>query len=92
MRPYLTELNHAIWLLPTPPFTRAAFAARTGSEAFWQQTANPDLALSNLLARDAMFTSTIAVDANRHELKTLAVDGTCAIDVTVAAIAKQFGF
>lgn len=34
VRPHLSDPNHAVWLIPTPEFRRAAFAARDRSEAF----------------------------------------------------------
>jgi 2-phosphoglycerate kinase len=90
-RPHISQPHHAIWLIPTPRFRRAAFASRDRSDAFWLRTGDPERALENLLARDQMFTTVIAGDAERNEMKTLAVDGERTVEDTVSAVAKQFG-
>jgi cytidylate kinase len=90
-RPHISQPDHAVWLIPTPRFRREAFAARDRSDAFWLRTGDPERALENLLARDQMFTSVIAEDANRNEMKTLVIDGERTVDDIVSAVAKQFG-
>ena len=76
---------------PDRGFRRIAFAARQRSDAFWLRTGDPQRALERLLARDAMFTRVIAEDAQRNEMRTLAVDGARTVDATVDVIARQFG-
>lgn len=89
--PHLSDPRHAVWLLPTPEFRQAAFAARDGAEAFWLRTTDPRRALENLLERDELFAGAVARDATRHELNTLVVHGTCSVEVTVEALATRFG-
>jgi Shikimate kinase len=47
---------HAVWLLPTPEFRRAAFDSRGSTWQIASQTSDPDRALANLLERDHLFT------------------------------------
>ena len=73
IKPLLAASGHAVWLLPTPQFRRAALASR-GS--LWQiagRTSDPDTALGNLLARDQMFTSLLREEIERLELPAIEV-------------------
>jgi hypothetical protein len=89
--PLLSQPSHGVWLIPTPDFRRAAFAERAHSEAFWQRTTDPQLALANLLVRDELFSQSIAADATRNGLTTMTVDGELTVEATVAALAERFG-
>jgi 2-phosphoglycerate kinase len=91
VRPLLTDPRHAVFLTPTPEFRRAAFGRRSSRDAFWLRTGDPERALSNLLARDAIFTDAVAADAARNGLATLAVDGTTSVDAAVDELAARFG-
>lgn len=91
VRPHMAKPRHGVWLIPTPAFRGAAFAARNRAEAFWLRATNPQRALTNLLARDEMFTAAIAADAQRNDMTTRPVDGARPLDATVTAIARQFG-
>jgi hypothetical protein len=91
VRPLLSDSDAAVWLLPTPSFRHAAFAARERSEAFWLRTSDPRRALENLRVRDELFATEIAAAARRAGLSTIAVDGAREADATAAAIADRFG-
>ncbi len=91
VHPHLSDLGHAVWLIPTPGFRRAAFAARDRGEAFWLRTTDPRCALANLLERDEMFADAVAADAEDGGLSTRVVDGAHPVDVTVDALAARFG-
>jgi hypothetical protein len=76
VNPLLAVPDHAIWLLPTPEFRRAALEGR-GS--LWQiagETSNPEKALRNLLERDRMFTRRLHEETKRLELRAIEVDTT----------------
>lgn len=90
VRAHLVDQRHAVWLIPTPSFRRAVFAGRTGSEAFWHRTRDPQRALANLLERDRMFTDVVAAEATALGLGTLTVDGTRSLDDTVDALSTRF--
>jgi hypothetical protein len=90
-RPHIVEPRHAVWLIPTPSFRRTAVSARDRSDAFWLRTSDPQRALENLLARDELFTTVIAGDAERNGMKTRVVDGARTLDETVSAVAREFG-
>lgn len=91
VRPLLSEASSAVWLIPTPSFRRATFAAREPAEAFWLGTTDPQRALENLLARDQIFTAEVAAAATRDGLSSIPIDGEHSPDATAAAIAGQFG-
>lgn len=91
VHPHLSDPRHAVWLIPTPSFRRAAFAARDRGEAFWLSTTDPRCALANLLERDEIFADAVAVDAAHNGLSTLVVDGAHPVEDTVDALAARFG-
>jgi hypothetical protein len=91
VRPLLSEVDAAAWLLPTPSFRHTAFATRQGPDAFWLRTSDPERALENLLARDEIFTSEIAAAAARDGLRTLGIDRAREVDLIAATLADQFG-
>jgi len=91
VQPLLADPGHAVWLLPTPGFRRAAFARR-GS--LWQiagQTSDPERALGNLLDRDRMFTERLREEAQRLELRVIEVDGTVTEDGLEELVTEAFG-
>lgn len=90
VRPHLSDPRHAVWLIPTPSFRQAAFAARDPAEAFWLRTTDPRQALANLLERDRIFGDAIVEDASRNGLHTLSVDGGRTILDTVEELAERF--
>ena len=89
--PHLANPNHAVWLLPTTEFRRAAFQRRRGTDAFWLGTTDPDRALMNLLERDRIFANRIADDTIRNGLNSLYVDGSKTADDIAKEIASRFG-
>jgi hypothetical protein len=91
VQPLLAEPGHAVWLLPTPGFRRAAFARR-GS--LWQiagQTSDPERALGNLLERDRMFTERLRQETGRLGLHAIDVDTTMTEDGLEELVRGAFG-
>jgi len=91
VRPLLADPGHAVWLLPTPDFRRAAFASRDPSLQFWRRTSDPDRALENLLERDRLFTDRLREEAGRLALPVIEVDATVTEDALVGRVADAFG-
>ncbi|MFB6393861.1 hypothetical protein [Polymorphospora lycopeni] len=77
VKPLLATPAHAVWLLPTPAFRRAAFASRGSLWTIAGRTSDPERALRNLLERDRMFTQRL-----REETSVL---GLHAVDVAPAS-------
>jgi hypothetical protein len=89
--PLLTVPGHAVWLLPTPGFRRAALDSR-GS--LWQiagKTSDPEMALSNLLERDRMFTQRLYEETRRLALRAIEVDTTMTEDDLTGQVTEAFG-
>lgn len=91
VKPLLTEPGHAIWLLPTPEFRRAAFASRGSLWNIARQTTNPDKALRNLLERDHMFTDLLHRETERLELRAIKVDIAMSVDDLAQQVTEAFG-
>lgn len=91
LRPHLSDRRHAVWLLPTPAFRRAAFPRRAPEEAFWQRTSNPGQALANLLERDRIFTDQLANACSTTGLTAIPVDGTRPVEELANQIGARFG-
>ncbi len=92
VRPLIAAPGHAVWLLPTPDFRRAAFDSR-GS--LWQiagKTGDPERALRNLLERDRMFTERLYQEATRLDLHVIEIDATMTEDDLNRRVTETFGF
>ena len=85
VEPLLAEPGHALWLLPTPGFRRAAFDSRGTLWEIARKTSDPPRALANLLERDRMFTERLHQEAERLGLRTITVD----LPMTEAELAEQ---
>jgi 2-phosphoglycerate kinase len=85
--PLLTDVRRAVWLLPTPAFRRAAIEARGTTWDIAGRTSNPARALENLLARDHLFTTRVAAEAERLGLQVLDVDIGATPDDLVTGVA-----
>jgi hypothetical protein len=82
--------GHAVWLLPTPRFRRAALESRG---TLWQiaaKTSDPRRALHNLLERDRMFTQRLYRDVKRLGLPFIEVDTTMTEDDLAEQVAGLF--
>lgn len=74
VRPHLAELDHAVWLLPTPEFRHAAFESRGFLWTIPRRTTDPEKALRNLLERDRMFTDRLRDETEALGLRAITVD------------------
>jgi 2-phosphoglycerate kinase len=89
VKPLLAEPGHAVWLLPTPEFRRAAFDGRG-----WEiprKTSNPELARHNLLERDRMFTDRLFEETKRLELPVIEIDTVMNEDELARHVTQAFG-
>jgi len=90
--PLLDVPGHAVWLLPSPDFRRAAFESRGSLWTIAGKTTDPERALSNLLVRDRMFTDRLRQETTRLGLAAIEVDSTLTEDDLAGQVAKAFGF
>ena len=75
VKPLLSEVSRAVWLLPTPAFRQSVIESRGGpSWGFLAKTSNPERALRNLLERDRMFTDLLREETARLKLPAIEVD------------------
>ena len=91
VKPLLHDLNHGVWLIPTPEFRLAAFESRGSLWSIAERTSNPDRALSNLLERDRLFTAYLRDITEKAGLPVINVDSLMTESVLEARIATQFG-
>jgi 2-phosphoglycerate kinase len=91
VKPLLAAPSHAVWLLPTPGFRRAAIDSRGSTWNIAGKTSDPERALSNLLERDEMFTERLHEEAKRLELHVIEVDTTMAEDDLAERVTEAFG-
>lgn len=82
---------HALWLLPSPVFRRAAFASRGGLWRIAGSTSDPEVALDNLLARDRMFTERVGEAVAAMGLHSIAVDSATTHPELQAKVEERFG-
>ena len=89
--PLLIRPNQAVWLVPTPEVRRAAFDSRGSTWDIARKTSDPEKALANLLARDALFTEVVARDAAALGLKVVEVDGDLRVAKLMNEVAESLG-
>jgi 2-phosphoglycerate kinase len=90
VQPMLARRDHAVWLLPTPGFRRAAFGRRGSWWAIAGKTSDPERALGNLLERDRMFTERLAVAARELDLSVIEVDTTMTEEDLAGRVTEAF--
>lgn len=90
VHPLLTRPEHAVWLLPTPEFRRAAFERRGSLWKIAGQTSDPDAALHNLLRRDELFTDRLTVQVQALGLPAVELNTTVREDELTERIGAFF--
>lgn len=83
--------EHAVWLLPTPEFRRAALDSRGSLWEIAQKTSDPERALRNLLERDRMFTDRLRAEVTRLGLPAIEIDTAMTADDLAGRVAEAFG-
>jgi 2-phosphoglycerate kinase len=91
VHPVLTEIRHAVWLLPTPDFRIAAFDSRTSGWDIPSKTSDPERARQNLFERDRMFTDRLRAETRRLGLPSIEVNSAMGEDDVAAAVSHAFG-
>jgi 2-phosphoglycerate kinase len=87
----LTTPHHAVWLLPTPGFRRAAFASRGSLWEIARKTSHPEHALQNLLERDRMFTDRLGQEARRLDLPVIEISAAMTEDGLARRVTEVIG-
>lgn len=91
VKPLLADPAHAVWLLPTPGFRRAAFDSRGTLWEIARKTSDSPRALANLLERDRLFTERLYQEARRLDLRVIAVDSPMTEDELAQQVTEAFG-
>ena len=90
--PLLSRVDQAVWLIPTPEWRRIAFSQRGSLWSIAGRTSDPETALANLLARDALYTQEVARQAAALQLSIIEVNGSVKVDKLVERAAHCLGF
>jgi hypothetical protein len=91
VKPLLSDVTHAVWLLPTPAFRESVIEGRGGpSWGFLARTSNPERALRNLRERDRMFTDILRRESARLNLPAIEVDATMTEDDLFKRVTEVF--
>lgn len=88
--PLLTDLNHAIWMVPTPEFQVEHYKKREWIHRILDQYDDPDLAFSNWMERDSGFAHKVVKDAEDMNMRSLSVDGSFFIDQSYKLVKTHF--
>ena len=92
VKPLLSDVHRAVWLLPTPEFRESVIESRGGSEwSFLAKTSDPERALRNLLERDRMFTDVLREETTRLCLSAVDVETTTTEDDLTRRVKEVFG-
>ena len=87
--PHLTSRRQAIFLLPTPATRERNYASR--GWAGIDGTSDHGRASRNKLDRDALLTEHVRRTARSHDLVTVELDGSQAVDTVIALAERHFG-
>jgi hypothetical protein len=90
VRPLLADPNHAVWLLPTPEFRRAAFISRGSLWTIAARTSDLERALGNLLKRDEMFTTVLDEETRGLGLPAIKIDTAMTEEDLARHLAERF--
>jgi 2-phosphoglycerate kinase len=91
VQPLLTTAHHAVWLLPTPGFRRAALASRGALWEIARKTSDPEQALHNLLERDRRFTDRLRQEARPLDLPVIEISTAMTEDELARRVTEVFG-
>ncbi|MER5214083.1 hypothetical protein ABT063_26810 [Streptomyces sp. NPDC002838] len=92
VKPLLATPGQAVWLLPTPEFSRAAIHSRaTPGGGFTRKASDPEKADRNMAERDQMCTQRLCEETERLELRTIEVDTMMTEDDLARLVTETFG-
>lgn len=86
--PLLSRPAQAVWLLPTPEWRYTAFCQRGSLWSIAGRTSDPQTALANLLARDALYTEEVERQAANLQLTCIQVNGSASVDELAVRVAQ----
>ena len=89
--PLLSRPDQAVWLIPTPSFRRTALSRRGSLWSIAGRTSDPQTALANLLARDALYTEEVKRQAEALQLTIIEVTGSASVDELATRAAQCLG-
>jgi hypothetical protein len=89
--PLLSRPDQAVWLIPTPEWRRTAFSLRGSLWSIAGRTSDPQTALSNLLAREILYTEEVERQAATLQLTCIQVNGSASVDALATRVAQCLG-
>ena len=89
--PLLDNMDHAVWLLPTPAFRDAALASRGADLDLPGRTSDPEQARLSLSRRDRMFTDRLIGECERLGCQTVDLDVGVTEDELTTRLIRLFG-
>lgn len=89
--PLLSRPDQAVWLIPTPEWRRTALEQRGSLWSIAGRTGDPETALVNFLAHDALYTEEVERQAVALKLPTIQVNGSATLDELVKRAALCLG-
>lgn len=89
--PLLSRPDQAVWLIPTPQWRLTALSRRGSLWSIAGRTSDPERALANLLARDALYTEEVKRQARALQLTFIEVNGSASIQELAMHVAQSLG-
>jgi hypothetical protein len=83
--------TRAIWIVPTPEFQWAHYSRRGFIQDILAESADPQQAFANWMARDVGFAETVAAQAWARGYPVISVDGRASLEENAAAVAAHYG-
>ncbi|HUP27751.1 MAG TPA: hypothetical protein VM409_04895 [Chloroflexia bacterium] len=87
----LSDLNQAIWVVPTEEFQLKEYSRREWVQTILSQCRDPQQAWQNWMGRDAGFARSVAQAAADRGFRVIEVDGSRSIEEHAKMVAAHFG-
>jgi hypothetical protein len=90
VRPWLTAVQRAAWVVPAPAFQREHYSRRSFIRAILAECSEPETAFDHWMGRDIQFGRWVLARTNTLGLPSLVVDGSRDLASNAVRLAKIF--
>lgn len=90
--PYLPDLQHGLWVVPTEAFQREHYSRRPWIHGILAETRDPAQAFENWMCRDARFAEYVCEGCAERGFEVIVVDGKAGLEENLRQAEAHFGF
>ena len=90
--PYLPDIQHGLWVVPTETFQREHYSKRPWIHAILAETRDPAQAFENWMCRDARFAEYVRAGCAERGFEVIVVDGEAGLEENLRRAEAHLGF